>query len=168
MFWCTKSVKFHFRWGKNRKTKNRRLGTIVTSFQAFKLREKQISPTFSYFVINNAPLHHFLANWLANNKKITEKFVFLRSLKSWNDVAIIPSVLFLASWFWTPPEVKFDASGASKHEEGKSLSKIFAIHINTFRRCNRASKKNLSYTLYIKQILWKPITEFVAANSGHI
>ena len=46
----------------NRETKNRRLGKIVTSFQDFKLREKQISPTFSYFLINNALLYHFLAN----------------------------------------------------------------------------------------------------------
>ena len=43
----------------NRETKNRRLGTIVTSFQDFKLREKHISPTFSYFLINNALLYHF-------------------------------------------------------------------------------------------------------------
>ena len=33
----------------NRETKNRTLGTIVTSFQDFKLREKQISPTFFSF-----------------------------------------------------------------------------------------------------------------------
>ena len=31
----------------NRETKNRRLGVIVTSFQDFKLREKQISQSFS-------------------------------------------------------------------------------------------------------------------------
>ena len=46
----------------SRETKNRRLGTIGTSFQDFKLREKQISLTFSYFLINNAVLYHFLAN----------------------------------------------------------------------------------------------------------
>ena len=53
----------------NRDTKNRRLGTIVTS----------ISPTFSYFLINNALLYHFLANWLAYNKKMTEKSVFRKA-----------------------------------------------------------------------------------------
>ena len=42
--------------------KNKRLGTIVTSFQDSKLCKKQISLTFSYFLINNAILHHFLAN----------------------------------------------------------------------------------------------------------
>ena len=46
----------------NRETKNRRLGAIVTSFQDYKPCEKQISPTFSYFLINNALLYHFLAN----------------------------------------------------------------------------------------------------------
>ena len=40
----------------NCKTKNRRLGTIETSYQDFKLREKQISPAFSYFLTNNALL----------------------------------------------------------------------------------------------------------------
>ena len=57
----------------NRETKNRRPGTIVTSFQDFKLRKKQISPTFSYFLINNALLYHFLANWLTHNEKMSEK-----------------------------------------------------------------------------------------------
>ena len=46
----------------NCETKNRRLGTIVTSFQDFKLREKQISATFSYYLISNVLLYHFLAN----------------------------------------------------------------------------------------------------------
>ena len=46
----------------NCETKNRGLGTIVTSIQDSKPREKQISPTFSYFLINNALLYHFLAN----------------------------------------------------------------------------------------------------------
>ena len=32
----------------NRVTRNRRLGTIVTSFQDFELRENQISPTLFY------------------------------------------------------------------------------------------------------------------------
>ena len=52
------------------------LGTIVTSIQDSKPCEKQISPTFSYFLINNALLYHFVANGLAYNKKMTEKSVF--------------------------------------------------------------------------------------------
>ena len=60
----------------NRETKTRRLGTIVTSFPDFKLRENQISPIFAYFLINNTLMYHFLANWLAHNEKMTEKSVF--------------------------------------------------------------------------------------------
>ena len=59
--------------------KNRRLGTNVISFQDFKLHEKQISPIFPYFLINNALLNHFLANWLAQNKKKLRN-LFSRSL----------------------------------------------------------------------------------------
>ena len=65
-------VKFHFRLVQNRETKNRRLGTMVTSFQDSTPREKQVFPTVTYFLINNALLYHFLVNWLAHNKKTSE------------------------------------------------------------------------------------------------
>ena len=66
MFWCTKNVKFHFRWCTKPQTKNERLGMIVMSFQHLKFLGKQISPIVSYFLTNNALLYHFLANWLAH------------------------------------------------------------------------------------------------------
>ena len=47
-----------------------------TSGEDSKPREKQITMTFSYFLINNALLYHFLVYWLAHKKKITGKFVF--------------------------------------------------------------------------------------------
>ena len=132
----------------NRKTKNRRLGTIVTSSQDFKLREKQISPTFSYFLINNALLYHSLVNWLAHNKKMTEKSVFLRSLKSWNDVTIIPRLLFLVSRLCTPPEINFTfLIHQNTGKENRYRKFFFAILISALRRFNRANKINLSYTL---------------------
>ena len=53
---------------------------IVMSFQDFTFRGKQISLTFSYFLVNNAVLHHFLANLLAHNKKMTEKSGFEKSI----------------------------------------------------------------------------------------
>ena len=68
----------------NRKTNNRRLGMIVASCRDLKVRKKQISPTFSHFLINNALLYHCLANWLAHNKKMTWEICFSRSLKSSN------------------------------------------------------------------------------------
>ena len=52
---------------------------IVTSFQGLKYPGKQISPTFSYFPINNVLLYHFLANSLAHNTKMTDKSVFLHN-----------------------------------------------------------------------------------------
>ena len=55
---------------------------------------------------------------------------FSRSLKSWNDVTFVPSLLFLVSRFCTPPEVKFDAFGTSKHGEGKSLSKNYLLYLS--------------------------------------
>ena len=58
---------------------------IVRSFQDFKLRRKQISLTFSYFLINNALLYHFWANLLAHNKKMTER---LRSLNPSKAIAM--------------------------------------------------------------------------------
>ena len=127
----------------NRKTKNRRLRTIVTSFQDSKPREKQISPMFSYFPINNTLCTILiLANWLAHNKKSDWGICFSRGLESWNDVTIVPSLLLLVSRFCTPPEVKFDTFGTSKHGEGKSLSKnCFAILISTLGRFNLANKK---------------------------
>ena len=57
-----------------------------------------------------------------------------------------PVSCFLSRGFvpWWAPEVKFDAFGTSKHEEGKSLSKnVFAILISTLGRFNRANKKNI-------------------------
>ena len=49
---------------------------IVMSIQDSKPYEKQISPTFSYFLINNTLLYHFLANWVAHNETINDKSVF--------------------------------------------------------------------------------------------
>ena len=85
------------------KTTDRRLGVTVTSFQELNFLWKQISPTFSYFLINNEFLYHFLANLLAHNKKMTEKSVFR---EAW-----MTSQSFPVSCFWsrgcTLPEVKF-------------------------------------------------------------
>ena len=48
---------------------------FVVTFKLLKLFFSLTFPTFSYFVINNALLYHFLANLLAHNKKMTEKSV---------------------------------------------------------------------------------------------
>ena len=48
----------------------------VTSFQDLKFREKQISPIFSYFLINNVLLYRVSVNLSAHIMKITVKSVF--------------------------------------------------------------------------------------------
>ena len=45
-------------------------------FRTSNFAKKQISPTFAYFLIIKALLYQFLADWLAHNKKMTEKSVF--------------------------------------------------------------------------------------------
>ena len=123
---------------KTARPKYRRLGTIVTSFQDSKPREKQISPTFTYFLINNALLYHFLVNWLAHNKKMRNLFFAKLAVLKWRHNRSQSPVL--VSRFYTPPEVKFDAFCTSKHGEGKSLSKnFFAILISTLGRANKKS-----------------------------
>ena len=111
--------------GQNRETKNRRLEKIVMSFQDFKLREKQISPTFSRFLINNALMYHFLANWLAHNKKMTEKSVFLEAWSPELTSQSFPVCCFWCRGFVPRRKWKVEAFGTSKHGGGKSLSKNF-------------------------------------------
>ena len=48
---------------------------------------------------------------------------FPGSFKSWNDVTVILSLLFLVLRLCTPQEVKFHIFGTSKHGENKSPSK---------------------------------------------
>ena len=138
MFW--KASNFTSGGVQNRET-NRRLGTIVTSFQDSKPSEKQIFPTLSYFLINNALLYHFLANWLAHNKKMTEKFVFR---EAWSPE--MTSQSFPGSWFWSlgfVPHRKWNLTLLVHQNTGrKNRYRIFfAILISTLGRFNRANKK---------------------------
>ena len=118
-------------------------------FRTPSLVKKQISPTFSYFLINNALLYHFLTNWLVHNKKMTEKSVFREAWSPELASQSFPVSCFLVSRFCTPLEVKFDAFGTSKHGEGKSLSKnFFATLISTLGKFNWANIKiSVIYTL---------------------
>ena len=66
----------------NRETENRTLGRmIVTSFQDFKLREKQISQSFSYCELINLLRNGTIVRCLWENKKTSEKSVFLHFVK---------------------------------------------------------------------------------------
>ena len=113
----------------NHDTKNRRLGTIVTSIQNSKPREKQISQSFSYCELINLLRNGTIVPCLWENKNVSE-ICFSRGLESWIDVTIVSSPLFLVSRFCTPTEVKFDAFGTSKQGKGKSLwNKTFLLHL---------------------------------------
>ena len=79
----------------------------MTSFQDLNFRGKQISLTFSYFLINKALLYHSLMNFFAHNKKITEKYVFSETLSPEMTSQSFPVSCFLVSQFCTPQEVKF-------------------------------------------------------------
>ena len=152
MFWCTKSIKFHFRWGTKLRDQKQGTGTIVTSIQDSKPCEKQISLTFSYFLINNALLYHFLANWLAHNKKMTEKSVFR---EAWNPE--LTSQSFPVSCFWCRgfvPHRKWNLTLLAHQSTGKEnryRNNCFATLISTLGRFNRAKKKtsHIHFKLYI-------------------
>ena len=144
MFWCTKRVKFTSGEVQYRETKNRRPETIVTSFQDFKLREKKISPTFSYFLINNALLNHFLANWLAHNKKMTEKSVFGE-----DDFSIVPSHLLWSRGF--VPYLKWNLTLLVHQNTGKAnryrKSFLLCISVHWGDLIEQIKKKSVIYTL---------------------
>ena len=122
----------------------------MTSFQDFKLREKQISPTFSYFLINNALLYHFLANWLAHNKKMTENSVFR---EAWSPE--LTSQSFPVSCFWCRgfvPHRKWNLTLLAHQNTGKEnrYRKIFLLHLPAhWGDLIKQIKKSVIYTLRV-------------------
>ena len=63
----------------NHETKNRRLGTIVTSFQDSMPCEKQISQSFCYCELINSLRNGTIVCCLYENKKVSEKSVFRKA-----------------------------------------------------------------------------------------
>ena len=112
-------------------------------------------PTFSYFLINNVLLYHFLANWLAHNKKMTEKSVFR---EAWSPE--LTSQSFTVSCFWCRgfvPHRKGNLTLLAHQNTGKEdryQNNFFATLISTLGRFNRANKKNsVIYTLRAGMVL---------------
>ena len=111
-------------------------GLVPSCVPTLKFQAKQISPTFSYFLINNVLLYHFLVNLLAHNKKRTEKSVFHE----------VQSPKMTSQSFCTPPEVKSHVFAMSKHGKGKLLSKFFLLFLSI--HCGDSlEEKNLLCTL---------------------
>ena len=149
-FWCfdvPKASNFTSGAVQNRETKNRGLGTIVTSIQDSKPRKKnRFLRRFIIFFINKALLYHFLANWLAHNKRMTEKSVFL---EAWSSE--LTSQSFPVSCFWCRgfvPHRKWNLTLLAHQNTGKEnryQKKIFATLMSTLGRFNRANKKKICH-----------------------
>ena len=81
-----------------------------------------------------------MVNLLAHNQKTTKKSVFCRASSPKMTSQSFPVSRFGLAVL-SPPEVKFDAFGSSKHRERKSPSKyFFAILISALWRFCRANK----------------------------
>ena len=135
MFWCAKSVKFHFRWGT-------KLGTIVTSIQDSKPRKKQISQSFSYCELITLLRNGTIVRCLWENKKTSEKSVFR---ETWSPE--LTSQLFPIPCYWSRgfvPHQKRNLMLLLHQNTGKENrygKNFFAKLISTFGRFNRANKK---------------------------
>ena len=129
-------------------TKNRRLGTIVTSIEDSKPHEKQISQSFSSCELINLLRNGTIVCCLWENKKTSEKSVFR---EAWSPE--LKSQLFPVPCFWSHvfvPHRKWNLMLLVHQNTGKENrygKNFFAVLISTLGRFDRANKKNLSYTL---------------------
>ena len=140
MFQCTKSIKFHFRWGTKPRDQKQDTGNDCDVISGLQASRKTDLFDISYFRINNALLYHLLANWLVHNKKTTEKSVSARlGVLKWRHNRSQSPVFGHAALYPTGSEIwRF---WYIKQGKGKSQSKIFfAIPINTLGRFNRPNK----------------------------
>ena len=133
----------------NRDTKNRRLGTIVTSIQDSKPREKQISQSFSYCELINLLRNGTIVRCLWENKKTSEKSVFR---VAWSPE--LTSQSFPVPCFWSRgfvPHRKWNLMLLVHQNTGKENrygKNFFAELISTLGRFDRANKKKPAiYTL---------------------
>ena len=138
MFWCAKSVKFPFQWGTKPRHQNRRLGTIVTSIQDSKPREKQISQSLSYCELIN-----LLRNGtIVQNKKTSEKSVFP---EAWSPELTSQSFPVPCFWFrGFVPHRKWNLMLLVHQNTGKENrygKNFFAVLISTLGRIDQANKK---------------------------
>ena len=145
------SIKFHFRWGTKPRDQKQGTGNDCDVNSGLQASRKTDFSDFFLFSHKQRTIVPFLSKLISSQVENDWEICFSRGLESWIDVAIVPSLLFLVSRFRTPPEVKFDAFGTSKHGEGKSLSKkfFFATLISTLGRFNRTNKTKGSCKLRV-------------------
>ena len=115
---------------RNRDTKNRRLGTIVTSIKDSKPREKQISQSFSYGELINLLRNGTTVRCLWENKKTLEKSVFR---EAWSPE--LTSQSFPVPCFWcrgfVPTGSEIWCFWYIKTRERKiAIEKTFLLHLS--------------------------------------
>ena len=126
----------------NPKTKNRRLGTIVTSIQDSKPREKQISQSISYCELINLLGNGTIVHCLWENKNTSQKSVFR---EAWSPELMSQS--FPVSCFWSRgfvPHRKWNLMLLVHQNTGKENrygKNFFATLISTLGTFDRANKK---------------------------
>ena len=130
----------------NRDTENRRLGTIVSSIQDSKPREKQISQSFSYCELINLLRNGTIVRCLWESKKTSEKSVFR---EAWSPE--LTSQSFPVPCFWSRsfvPHRKWNLmllvhqNTGKENRYGKNFS---AVLISTLGRFDRANKKKICH-----------------------
>ena len=148
MFWRIKNVKFDFRWGT--KPRVQKAGDWEWFWRHFRTWNFAESIFLSHFLIVSQSIRQDTVQKCVVYKKIRKRGrnLFSQNFKSWNDVRIIPILLFLVSRFCTPSEVKFHGFGTSKHGAGQSLWNFFLLFLSVhYGYFNEQRKKNMSYTL---------------------
>ena len=105
-----------------------------------------ISRTFSYFLINNGHLYHLLANLLAHNKEMNEKFVFREALSLEMSSQSLPVSCFRSRGF--VHHRKWNFTFLVRQNSGKE-NRYRIVFCYTYQYIGEilSSKKNLLYTL---------------------
>ena len=137
----------------NRDTKNRRLGTIVTSIQDSKPRE-QISQSFSYCELINLLTNGTIVRCLWENKKTTEKSVFCEAWSPELTSQSFPVPCFcLAVLYPTGSEI-WCFWYIKTRERKIAMENFFLLHLSAhWEDLIEQIKKNLSYTLQGRSLL---------------
>ena len=126
----------------NRDTKNRRLGTIVTSIQDSKPHKKQSCQSFSYCELINLLRNGTIVHCLWENKKTSEESVFR---KAWSPELMSQS--FPVSCFWSRgfvPHWKWNLMLLAHQNTGKENrygKNFFAVLISTLGDLIKQIKK---------------------------
>ena len=80
MFWCAKSIKFHFRWGTKPRDQKQETGNDCDVNSGLQASQKQTSQSFSYCELINLLRNGTIVRCLWENKKTSQKSVFREAL----------------------------------------------------------------------------------------